>query len=87
MPGSVGSFLKAGRKYLAARGPIPQPVDKVAYFIDTYANYNDHELGFAVLDVLRHNGVEAFCRISDRPRCLPSSTATSRLPGGTSPTA
>ncbi|GAG30544.1 unnamed protein product, partial [marine sediment metagenome] len=48
-----GSFIKAGRKYLAACEPIRKPVDKVAYFVDTYANYNDHELGFAVLDVLR----------------------------------
>jgi Fe-S oxidoreductase len=40
-------------------GPIENPVDKVAYFVDTYANYNDHELGYAVLDVLRANGIEA----------------------------
>ena len=53
-----GSFLKAGRKYLASCEPIEKPVDKVAYFVDTYANYNDHELGFAVLDVLRHNNIE-----------------------------
>jgi len=53
-----GSFLKAGRKYLAARGPLKKPIDKVAYFVDTYVNYKDHELGFAVLDVLRTNGIE-----------------------------
>ncbi|MEJ2702030.1 MAG: FAD-linked oxidase C-terminal domain-containing protein [Sedimentisphaerales bacterium] len=59
MPGfRRGSFLKAGRKYLAASGPIQNPIDKVAYFVDTYANYNDHELGFAVLDVLRGNNIE-----------------------------
>ena len=52
------SFLKAGRKYLASQGPIESPADKVAYFVDTYANYNDHELGFAVLDVLRHNNID-----------------------------
>ena len=52
------SFLKAGRKYLASYEPIENPPDKVAYFVDTYANYNDHELGFAVLDVLRHNNIE-----------------------------
>lgn len=60
---SRGSFLRAGRKYLAACEPIaetwPQgPIDKVAYFVDAYANYNDHELGFAVIDVLRANGVD-----------------------------
>ncbi|MHC4124728.1 MAG: FAD-binding and (Fe-S)-binding domain-containing protein, partial [Planctomycetota bacterium] len=40
-----GSFLSKGRKYLAKQGSIENPVDKVAYFVDTYANYNDHELG------------------------------------------
>jgi len=53
-----GSFLKAGRKYLASFEPIEKPIDKVAYFVDTYANYNDHKLSFAVLDVLRHNNIE-----------------------------
>jgi FAD/FMN-containing dehydrogenase/Fe-S oxidoreductase len=53
-----GSFLTAGRKYLAASAPIEKPVDKAAYFVDTYANYNDHELGFAVLEVLRHNDID-----------------------------
>ncbi|GAH62969.1 unnamed protein product, partial [marine sediment metagenome] len=62
-----GPFLKAGRKYLAARGPTEKPIDKVAYFVDTYANYNDHELGFAVLDVLRTNGIEVIL-----PKQLPA---------------
>jgi FAD/FMN-containing dehydrogenase/Fe-S oxidoreductase len=68
---SRGSFLKAGVKYLAARGPVANPVDKVAYFVDTYANFNDHELGFAVLDVLRHNGVEVILP-DQRPSPLPA---------------
>jgi len=68
---SRGSFLRAGSKYLAARGPVANPVDKVAYFLDTYANFNDHELGFAVLDVLRHNGVEVILP-AQRPSPLPA---------------
>jgi Fe-S oxidoreductase len=68
---SRGSFLKAGRRYLARCGSITEPVDKVAYFIDTYANYNDHELGFAVMDVLRHNGVEVILP-GQRPAPLPA---------------
>jgi Fe-S oxidoreductase len=52
------SFVRVGRKYLAAEKPIEKPVDKVAYFVDTFANYKDHELGFAVLKVLRHNDIE-----------------------------
>ncbi len=56
-----GSFLKAGRKYLQAcqrYKPIESPADKVAYFVDTYANFNDHELGYAVIDILRANDIE-----------------------------
>ncbi|MGE5296029.1 MAG: anaerobic glycerol-3-phosphate dehydrogenase subunit C, partial [Solirubrobacterales bacterium] len=66
-----GSFLKAGGKYLAAEGPVTDPVDKVAYFVDTYANFNDHVLGFTVLDVLRHNGVEVILP-PQRPAPLPA---------------
>ncbi len=52
------AFLKTGRKYLASCDPVEKPIDKAAYFVDTSANYNDHELGFAVLEVLRHNSVD-----------------------------
>jgi len=53
-----GSFLEAGRRFLASQRPIEKPIDRVAYFVDTYVNGNDHELGFAVLRVLRHNDIE-----------------------------
>jgi FAD/FMN-containing dehydrogenase/Fe-S oxidoreductase len=66
-----GSFLKVGREYLEGRGPVAEPVDKVAYFVDTYANFNDHELGFAVIDVLYHNGVEVILP-EQRPAPLPA---------------
>ena len=66
-----GTFLKAGRKYLASSRPMENPIDKAAYFVDTYANYNDHELGFAVLDVLRANGIEVILP-KQRPVPLPS---------------
>jgi Fe-S oxidoreductase len=66
-----GSFLRAGRKYLAACESIAEPVDKVAYFVDTYANYNDHELGYAVLGVLRHNDIEVILP-KQRPAPLPA---------------
>ena len=71
-----GSFLKAGQKYLAAEEPIKSPVGKVAYFVDTYANHNDHELGFAVLDVLRYNESRSSCHRSVRRRCRPLSMVT-----------
>lgn len=66
-----GSLLKAGRKRIAAAGPLAERVDKVAYFVDTYANYNDSELGLAVIDVLRHNGVEVVLP-DQRPAPLPA---------------
>ena len=65
------SFLKAGRKYLEVCEPIPAPIDRVAYFVDTYANYNDHELGYAVLGVLRANGIEVILP-KQRPAPLPA---------------
>jgi len=72
MPGfRRSSFLKAGRKYLAAYEQIENPVDKVAYFMDTYANNNDHELGFAVLEVLRANDIEVILP-QQRPAPLPA---------------
>ncbi|MBN1804030.1 MAG: anaerobic glycerol-3-phosphate dehydrogenase subunit C [Sedimentisphaerales bacterium] len=64
---SQSSFLKAAKEYLEACEPIANPIDKVAYFVDTYANYNDHELGFAVIDVLRTNSVEVIL-----PKQLPA---------------
>ena len=72
VPEFAGSaFLKSGRKYLAACQPIARPVDKVAYFLDTYANYNDHELGFSVLAVLQQNDVEVVLP-KQRPTPLPA---------------
>jgi FAD/FMN-containing dehydrogenase/Fe-S oxidoreductase len=65
------SFLSVGRKYLASCEPIAKPVDKVAYFVDSYAAYNDHELGFAVLEVLRHNDIEVTLP-RQRPAPLPA---------------
>jgi len=66
-----GSFLKAGQKYLASCEPIEKPIDKVAYFVDTYANYNDHALGFDVLEVLRHNNIEVILP-DQRPAPMPA---------------
>jgi anaerobic glycerol-3-phosphate dehydrogenase C subunit len=65
------SFIKVGSRYLQSCPPIAEPVDKVAYFVDTYANYNDHELGFAVLDVLVRNGIEVILP-KQRPAPLPA---------------
>jgi len=65
------SFIKTGQKHLAKAMPIQNPIDKVAYFVDTYANYNDHALGFAVLDVLRYNQIDVILP-GQRPTPLPA---------------
>jgi len=66
-----GQFLTKGRRYLRSAGPVKNPVDKVVYFVDTFANFNDHALGFAVLKVLRHNDIEVILP-SQRPAPLPA---------------
>ncbi len=53
-----GSLLRKAGPYLAQRPAIADPVDRVVYFVDSFANYNDHALGFAVLDVLYRLGVK-----------------------------
>ncbi len=68
---AFGSFLAAGRKYLQKCGQIDKPIEKIAYFVDTYANFNDHELGYAVIDVLRHNNIEVILP-NQRPAPLPA---------------
>jgi FAD/FMN-containing dehydrogenase/Fe-S oxidoreductase len=68
---AFGSFLAAGRDYLESCRPNEMPIDKVAYFVDTYVNYNDHELGFAVINVLRHNDIEVILP-KQRPAPLPA---------------
>lgn len=48
-------FLRA-----AARGlqkPVQGTVEKVVYFVDTFANYYDDQLAEALVSVLRHNNV------------------------------
>ncbi|MBN1816280.1 MAG: anaerobic glycerol-3-phosphate dehydrogenase subunit C [Sedimentisphaerales bacterium] len=67
-----GSFIKKGRRYLTQQPPInSKPVDRVLYFVDSYANWNDHELGFAVLKVLGHNGIDVVLP-DQRPAPLPA---------------
>ncbi len=68
---AFGSFSLAGRLYLETCRPSEMPIDKVAYFLDTYVNYNDHELGYAVIDVLRHNSIEVIIP-RQRPAPLPA---------------
>ncbi len=66
------SFVKKANRYLAKEGPIENSCDKVAYFVDSYANYNDHELGFAVVKFLRYCGIEVIVPKQQVPVPLPA---------------
>ena len=56
----------AGRSFLrrAARRRLTRPTRrsgrKVLYFVDTYANYHDPQIGEALVAVLEHNGVAVY---------------------------
>jgi Fe-S oxidoreductase len=56
-PFAWGSSLRMLRR-LARRLRPETPVAKVAYFLDLFAAYHDHELARAVVEVLTHNGME-----------------------------
>jgi FAD/FMN-containing dehydrogenase/Fe-S oxidoreductase len=66
-----GSFIRKAQRRLKEQ-PFPSvPTDRVVYFVDSYANWNDHELGFAVLNVLERLGVEVVVP-KQRPVPLPA---------------
>lgn len=66
-----GTFIKKGRRSVMNQPPLDTTKDKVVYFVDTYANRNDHALGFAVLEVLRKLNVETVLP-DQRPTPLPA---------------
>jgi FAD/FMN-containing dehydrogenase/Fe-S oxidoreductase len=66
-----GSFLKKANRYLRQIGPVANPLDKAVYFADSYARYNDHNLGMATIKVLRHLGVEVVVP-HQRPAPMPA---------------
>ena len=68
---SFSTFLKKANKYLARQPKLENPVDRVAYFTDTFVNYNDHGLGFAILKFLRCNNIDVIVP-KQRPAPLPA---------------
>ena len=52
--------------------PIRRGVQKVLYFVDTYANYFDPQLGEALVAVLAHNGVGVYVHPNQKPSGMPS---------------
>lgn len=64
------SFLKnaAMRRFSQ---PAKKQVDKVAYFVDTYANHFDTQLAEALVAVLRHNGIGVYVPIEQQEAAMP----------------
>lgn len=56
---SSSSFLRWATRQSLHR-PSRQSKRKVLYFVDAYANWNDLELGKALVKVMQHNGIEVF---------------------------
>ncbi len=68
---AAADFLKKARKCLKQQPAIKEPIERVAYFVDTFANYNDPELGGAVLKLLTHFNIEVILP-KQRPAPLPA---------------
>jgi Fe-S oxidoreductase len=66
-----GSFIKKANDCLRHAGPDTDPVDKVVYFADSYARYNDHDLGLTTIKVLRRLGVHVVVP-DQRPAPMPA---------------
>jgi FAD/FMN-containing dehydrogenase/Fe-S oxidoreductase len=52
--------------------PSRRSAQKVLYFVDTYANYFDPQLGEALVAVLAHNGVGVYVHPNQKPAGMPS---------------
>jgi len=53
------SFLRRAARRRLTR-PTRQSGNKIAYFVDTYANYHDPQLAEALVAVMEHNGVSVY---------------------------
>ncbi|MEJ5260781.1 MAG: FAD-linked oxidase C-terminal domain-containing protein [Anaerohalosphaeraceae bacterium] len=65
-----GSFIRKAQRF---RRPAVSAAftEKAAYFVDSFANWNDHSLGFAVVGVLEKLGVQVEVPLQ-RPAPLPA---------------
>lgn len=66
-----GSFIRKAQVLLSRAKAVNSPVDRAVYFVDSFANYNDHALGRAVLEVLRRAGVQVVVP-KQRPAPMPA---------------
>ncbi|HXD88933.1 MAG TPA: FAD-linked oxidase C-terminal domain-containing protein, partial [Urbifossiella sp.] len=57
---ALRNFTRRARGMGLARRRKSDALQKVAYFVDVFANYNDPSIGAATVAVLRHNGIEVY---------------------------
>jgi len=65
------SFLRRAARRRLTR-PIRHGEQKVAYFVDVYANYHDPQLPAALAAVLEHNGVAIYVPPRQKPSGMPA---------------
>ncbi len=68
---SSRSFLRRAARRRLTRLARRSP-QKVLYFVDTYANYHDPQLGEALVAVMKHNGVAVYVPAEQRPAGMAS---------------
>ncbi len=67
------SFIRRAAKRRLTR-PERRNGQKVAYFVDVYANYHDPQLAMALTAVLEHNGVAMYVPLRQKPSGMPAIT-------------
>jgi FAD/FMN-containing dehydrogenase/Fe-S oxidoreductase len=65
------NFIRRAHRRRLTR-PVRRGDQKVLYFVDTYANYFDPQLGEALVAVLEHNGVGVYVHPNQKPAGMPS---------------
>ena len=68
---SSRSFLRRAARRRLTRFARRSP-QKVLYFVDTYANYHDPQLGEALVAVMKHNGVAVYVPADQKPAGMAS---------------
>ena len=68
---SSRSFLRRAARRRLTR-PTRRSRQKVLYFVDSYANYHDPQLGEALVAVMEHNGVAVYVPPEQRPAGMAS---------------
>ncbi len=64
------NFLRVAARRRLTR-PTRRDISKVLYFVDTYANYHDPQLGDALVSVLEHNAVAVYVHPGQQSSAMP----------------